>query len=66
MISEEDISYTAAGLDPDSCVVLVLWEDVWATEFAQALRAAGGSVLEGARVPRELIDAALAALPAED
>jgi uncharacterized protein with PhoU and TrkA domain len=27
---------------------------------------AGGSVLEGARVPRELVDAALAALPAED
>jgi hypothetical protein len=66
VISEEDISYTAAGLDPDSCAVIVLWEDLWAAEFAQALRTAGGSVLEGARVPRELVDAALAALPAED
>ena len=66
VISEEDISYTAAGLDPDSCAVIVLWEDLWAAEFAQALRTAGGSVLEGARVPRELIDAALAALPSED
>jgi hypothetical protein len=66
VISEEDISYTAAGLDPDSCAVIALWEDIWATEFAQALRTAGGSVLEGARVPRELVDAAFAALPAED
>ncbi|MFY9865765.1 MAG: hypothetical protein WAK58_18280 [Trebonia sp.] len=66
VISAEDISYTAAGLDPDSCAVIVLWEDLWAAEFAQALRTAGGSVLEGARVPRELVDAALAALPSED
>jgi hypothetical protein len=66
VISAEDISYTADGLDPDSCAVIVLWEDLWAAEFAQALRTAGGSVLEGARVPRELIDAALAALPSED
>jgi hypothetical protein len=34
VISEEDISYTAAGLDPDSCAVIALWEDIWATEFA--------------------------------
>lgn len=46
--------------------MIVLWEDLWAAEFAQALRTAGGSVLEGARVPRELVDAALAALPSED
>jgi Family of unknown function (DUF6325) len=66
VIGEEDMSYIAAGLEPDSCAVIALWEDIWATEFAQALRTAGGSVLEGARVPRELVDAALAALPAED
>ena len=65
VISEEDISYTAAGLDPGSCAVIILWEDIWAAEFAQALRTAGGSVLEGARVPRELVGAALAALPSE-
>jgi hypothetical protein len=65
VISEEDISYTAAGLDPGSCAAIILWEDIWAAEFAQALRTAGGSVLEGARVPRELVGAALAALPSE-
>jgi hypothetical protein len=63
VINPEDISYTAAGLDPDSCAVIVLWEDLWATEFAQAVRTAGGSVLEGARVPHELVQAAFAALP---
>jgi hypothetical protein len=56
VIVEEDVSYTAAGLDPDSCAVIVLWEDLWAAEFVLALRTVGGSFLEGARVPAESED----------
>ena len=39
----------------------MIWEDLWAAEFADALRSSGGVVLEGGRIPFELWEAALAA-----
>ena len=35
----------------------LIWEDVWAAPFAEAVRNSGGVLLEGARIPHELIDA---------
>ncbi len=64
LISEADIEYAAAALEPNSSAALLIWEDVWAARFAQAVRNADGVVLEGARIPHELIAPALADLPA--
>lgn len=63
LISEEDIAYAAAGLEPNSSAALLIWEDVWAAPFADALRNAGGVLLTGARIPYDIIEPALAALP---
>ena len=42
-----------------------IWEDVWATKFAEAVRdAVAELLLEGARIPHELIASALESLPA--
>jgi hypothetical protein len=60
LLNQEDIEYAAAALDPDSSAAVLVWEDTWATELALAVRGAGGVVREGARIPPELIDAALA------
>jgi hypothetical protein len=64
LVNEEDIAYAADDLAPNSSAALLVWEDTWATELAEAVRGAGGVVLEGARIPPDLVDAALAELTA--
>jgi hypothetical protein len=63
LIGPADIEFVASKLAPGSSAALLLWEDVWASRFAKALRDSGGILLEGARIPHELIEPALAALP---
>jgi uncharacterized membrane protein len=58
LVGEADIEYAAAALEPNSSAVLILWEDVWATELAQAVRHANGVVIEGARIPYEVVEEA--------
>ena len=43
---------------------MIIWEDLWATEFVKAVRGAGGVVLEGARIPHDVAEAIFAGLPA--
>jgi len=62
ILSQEDIDYVAAQLKPGSSAGLLVWEDRWAAPFAEALRASGGVLLEGGRIPHELAHEALAAL----
>ena len=57
-IGDEDIAHAAAAIEPGSSVLLILWEDVWATPLVDAIRASGGVLLEGSRIPHELIDEA--------
>jgi hypothetical protein len=64
LISHEDVEYAAAELDPDSSAALLIWEDVWATPFVEAMRNSGGVLIEGARIPHDLIEAAEAELAA--
>ena len=63
LIGAEDIEFAAAQLEPNSSAALLIWEDRWAAPFAQAVRDSGGVVLQGARIPHELIEPALSALP---
>ena len=59
LIGPEDVEFVADGLAPDSAVALLVWEDVWAKPLVEALRAAGGILVEGARIPHDLIEPAL-------
>jgi hypothetical protein len=63
LISPEDVEFAAAQLEPNSSAALLVWEDLWAAPFAQAVRDSGGELLQGARIPHELIEPALSALP---
>jgi hypothetical protein len=63
-ISDEDVAYAAADLEPNSSAAMLVWEDVWATPFVEALRNSGAVLLEGARIPHDLIEAAEAELAA--
>ena len=64
LISDEDIEYAADDLEPNSSAALLIWEDVWATPFVEAMRNSGGVLLEGARIPHDLIEAAQSELEA--
>ena len=59
LISEEDIAYAAEGLEPNSSAALLIWEDTWAIPLVEALRGAGGVLLEGSRIPHDLIEPAM-------
>ena len=63
LISPEDVEYAAEMLEPNSSAALLIWEDLWAAPFAAAVRDSGGVLLGGARIPHELIEPALSALP---
>jgi hypothetical protein len=63
LISPVDIEFAARSLEPNSSAALLVWEDLWAAPFADAVRQSGGVLLEGARIPAELITPALADLP---
>ncbi len=60
LVSQDDIEHAAEGLEPGSSAALLVWEDTWAAPLADALRASGGVLIEGGRIPHDLIEAALA------
>jgi hypothetical protein len=62
ILTDEDVAYAAQSLEPNSSAALLVWEDTWAGPFAAAVRNADGVILEGARIPREIIDQAMGAL----
>ena len=62
LIGPDDIEFAARNLEPNSSAALLIWEDVWAAPFAEAVRESGGVLLQGARIPAELITPALADL----
>ena len=59
-VSEEDLQAVAGALEPNSSAAILVWEDLWATRFADALVNAGGELLDIQRVPRELVEEAIA------
>jgi len=61
LVNSEDIAIEAAKLSPDSIAAVLVWEDTWATQFAQAMRAAGGRVVDNDRIPHAVVEAAMRA-----
>src|SRR5271165_4426155 len=59
LVSPEDIEHAAAQIEPNSSAALLLWEDTWAAPLAAAVLASGGVLVEGARVPHDLAQAAI-------
>lgn len=54
VISQEDIEHAAAAIENGSSVLLIMWEDTWASPVVDAIARAGGELIEGARIPAEL------------
>ena len=64
LLDAEDVDEVGALLDPNSSVAVVAIENMWAIPFIEAVRSAGGELIDQARVPSEVVSAVRAA--AED
>ena len=58
LLNEDDLADAAEALAPNSSAALLVWENVWAREAAQAIRDAGGVLLDFERLPHEVVQAA--------
>ena len=58
LFNEDDLMAAAEELEPNSSAALLVWENVWARKVANAMRDAGGVVLDFERLPHEVVQAA--------
>jgi len=65
VLSDSDVSDLAATIPENSSALFVVWEDLWAADLGRAVRAAGGEVLSGARIPYQVVDEVLAGMSSE-
>jgi hypothetical protein len=60
LLNEDDIALAAEALDNNSSAGLLVFENVWATRFAEAVRNADGQLVANERIPYDVVQAALA------
>jgi uncharacterized membrane protein len=65
MFGDDDVEVMAADLAPGSSALFVMFEDLWASELGQAVWAAGGELIAGGRIPRSIVEEAVAAFGAD-
>ena len=58
LFNEDDLQDAADGLEPNSSAAVLVWENVWARKVAQAMRDAGGELVDFQRIPHEVVQAA--------
>ena len=58
LFNEDDLQAAGEELDPNSSAALLVWENLWARDVAQAIRNAGGELLDFERLPHEVVQAA--------
>jgi Family of unknown function (DUF6325) len=58
LFNDDDLQAAGEELEPNSSAALLVWENVWAREVAQAMRDAGGVLLDFERLPHEVVQAA--------
>jgi len=56
LLGNEDAQMVANALEPNSSAALMLFENVWATRFADAVANAKGEVIVNERIPRAILD----------
>ncbi|MBK7218394.1 MAG: hypothetical protein IPH95_15420 [Candidatus Promineofilum sp.] len=59
LLSEEDLSDISALLSDNSSAAVIVWENLWAERFANAVRASGGQLVDSGRIPHEVALAAM-------
>ena len=60
-LSDDDIALACRALPPRSSALILVAEDLWAQELADAARAGGGQIIGGERIPRHRLEQSLRA-----
>lgn len=58
LFSDEELQAAGQDLELNSSATLLVWENVWARNVAQAVRDAGGALLAFERVPHDIVQSA--------
>ncbi len=56
LLDSEDVDEVGKDLEPDSSIAVIAIENVWAVPFIEAVRSAGGELVDQARVPSVVVD----------
>ena len=59
LLNDQDLMAAADRLEPGDSAALLVWEDLWAARFADALEDADAELLDIQRIPRDLVQAAI-------
>ena len=65
MLGEEDAQQFSGLLEANSSAAVMVFENVWATRFVEAVRNANGELIFNERIPRAVIEALEAEAAAE-
>lgn len=55
MLSDEDLLGLADGLEPNCSGLVLVWENTWASQFAEAVRGSGGRMIAFERIPHDTV-----------
>jgi hypothetical protein len=66
LLGDEDIQEAGDVLQPGSSGGILVYENVWATPFAAAVRRSGGQLVASGRLPVQAVLAALDAIEADN
>jgi hypothetical protein len=61
LLAEEDVEHLAAAMEPGSTAGVLIWENLWAAQFAAAARRSGGQLIANGRIPIQAIIASIEA-----
>jgi hypothetical protein len=61
LFNEEDIALAAEKLQPNSSAALLVFENVWSTRLRDAIVNAKGRLVDNARIPADVVEAAMQA-----
>ncbi len=58
LLNDEDLISAADSLEPGSSAALIVWENLWAKRFSEAVRGSAGVLVERRTIPHEVAQAA--------
>jgi len=61
LLSEDDIALACGAMSPGTSALIMVAEDRWARQLAEAVRRSGGRIVGGERIPRHRVEQSLRA-----
>jgi uncharacterized membrane protein len=61
LVNAADLEQVGNALSPNTSAAVLVWEDVWAKKFVEAVEEADGVLLDIQRIPRDIVLTALEA-----